>query len=153
MNKKQMTIFILSFVLILIPIGLWLSAINKTKEKEIESKGLKGVGCVINKGYSKNARLMPDFTIKFDFELEDTTITAVNTLLSADYFNNAIIGMKYEIRYLPESPHRNAIIYIDKPIKSEYLNIPNERERIMNTYKISKDKLQRFDANTPDREW
>lgn len=151
MNKKQMNIFLIIYVLISIPIGLWLSSIHRTKVKTIESNGLKGVGCVIHKGYSKNARLLPDYTIKFDFELGDTIIVAVNTLLPADYFNNAIIGMKYEIRYLPESPHKDAIIYIDKPVKSEYLNIPNERERIMNTYKISKEKLQRFDVNTTYR--
>ncbi len=144
MNKNHTNIFILSFILILIPIGLWLRSINENQKKNIELNGIEGIGCVENKSYTKGRSIT--YSLTFDFIYEDKMITAVNSIITTrEDFNNAIIGMKYKIKFLPDSPHKNAIIYIDKPIQNEYQNITKERERIMNTYKINRKKIERFD--------
>lgn len=141
--KNHMTVFILIFILILIPIGLWLRSINENQKKSIELNGVDGIGCVVNKSYTKGRSIT--YSLTFDFIYKDKMITAGNSLTSMEYFNNAVIGMKYKIKFLPDSPHKNAIIYIDKPIQDEYKNITKERERIINTYKINIKKIERFD--------
>ncbi len=71
-----------------------------------------------------------------------TGIETVGTVIGRS-FENAIIGMKYKVKHLPDSPNKNAEIYIDKPIKGEYVNIEKERERILNTYKDAKVSLKK----------
>ncbi len=58
------------------------------------------------------------------------------------YYTNAIIGMKYKLRYLPDAPENRSIIYIEAPIYSEYDNIMKERERILKDYPFSQKKMR-----------
>ena len=46
--------------------------------------------------------------------------------------------MKYEIKYLEDNPQKS-ILYIDKPIVSEYKNIEKERERMRASGKYQKE--------------
>lgn len=143
MHTNRMTVFIIVFFIILSIIVVWSNITDNKKREIVISEGIESTGCVINKNYTKGHSIT--YSITFDFMYRGKMVTAVNSMIDRESFNNAIIGMKYEIKYLPESPKRNAIIYIDKPIEHEYSNIPAERERIMNTYKIKRNKLERFD--------
>ena len=76
-------------------------------------------------------------SIDFIFNQDGYWIQA--TLHGEDYYKNAIVGMKYKVKYRPDKTKNNsvnhsALIYIYEPITSEYRNIPQTRERILNEY-------------------
>lgn len=50
------------------------------------------------------------------------------------HLQDAIVGMKYEIKYLEEDPQKS-IIYLNHPIVSEYKNIEKVRDSLRATGK------------------
>ena len=113
----------------------WDGKINQERKVNIESTGIETIGTVINKGVVRSPHVGASYDVTFDFEHDDERIVCYQSLYyNKWYYDNAIIGMKYKVKYLPHEPQRNAIIYIEKPIVSEYANIEKEKERIFNTY-------------------
>ena len=76
-------------------------------------------------------------SIRFIFNQDGYWIQG--TFYGEDYYKKAIVGMKYKVKYRPDETKNNrvnhsAVIYIDEPITSEYRNIPQTREWILNEY-------------------
>lgn len=46
--------------------------------------------------------------IKFDFEYNGKRIQSNNRFTERWYYENAIIGMKYEVKYLTDAPNKNS---------------------------------------------
>lgn len=113
----------------------WYGKMDQKSKEDIGKKGTKTIGTVINRTIVRNPNRFETFLIKFDFEYNGKRVQSITLFTEKWHYENAIIGMKYEVKYLTDSPKTNAEIYINKPIKSEYVNIEKERERILNTYK------------------
>ncbi len=121
----------------------WYGKINQKKKEEIAEKGIETIGTVINRTIVRKPNQFETFNIKFDFEYNGKRVQSSTLFTKKWYYDNAIIGMKYVVKYLPNAPKKNAEIYINKPIKSEYVNIEKERERILNTYKDANVSLKK----------
>lgn len=108
---------------------------NQKKKEGIAGKGIQTTGTVTNRTIVRAPNVFATFIIQFDFEYNGKRVQSNSQFSEKWYYENAIIGMKYEVKYLVDDPKKKAEIYIDKPVKSEYVNIEKERERILNTYK------------------
>ncbi len=142
MKKREVIIYITAIILGLIFL-YWYGKMHQAKKANIEATGIETVGTVIDRSIVRSPNQFETFSIKFDFEYNGKRVQSSTLFTTKWYFENAIIGMKYKAKHLPESPNKNAEIYIDKPIKDEYINIEKERERILNTYKDAKVSLKK----------
>jgi len=137
MNKWKKDILIISLVIIIcLPILLILGKCERNQDNLINIAGNETVGTIIEKssGADETGR---QFHLKFDFRVGDTLFVGyVELNNNQHYYNKAIIGMKYLVKYLPGNPgkFKNSRIYIDKPILHEFENIEKERERILKNY-------------------
>ncbi len=143
MKNKKVIIYITAIILVFIYL-YWYGQMNQARKAKIAATGIETVGTVIGRSTVRSKELFPTYSIKFDFEYNGKrVVSSSNPFASKWDFENAIIGMKYKVKHLPDSPNKNAEIYIDKPIKGEYVNIEKERERILNTYKDAKVSLKK----------
>jgi len=115
---------------------------TKRKKEAIVNEGIETSATVINRSITRNANMFESFIIKYDYKVNGKLIQGYSQFNDKCYYDNAIIGMKYLIKYLPDNP-KEVYIYIDKPIAGEYRNIDKERERILNTYKDAKVNLKK----------
>ncbi len=135
MSKKNLlygSLLILAFVLL-----FFLGKENRNQDALILNKGIETTGTVIDRSYG-SSNSGKQFSIRFDFRVKNKTYIGVASLgNNKHYYNKAIIGMKYTVRYLPQEPDKlkNSRIYIDTPVFSEIKNIEKERSRIQKQYK------------------
>jgi hypothetical protein len=121
----------------------WYGKMNQKKKEDIAVKGIETMGTVINRTIVRKPNQFETFMIKFDFEYNGKRVQSSTLFTEKWYYENAIIGMKYKVKYLTGAPKKNSEIYINKPIESEYANIEKERRRILNTYKDAKVSLKK----------
>ncbi len=128
------------FILLIIGfILLYLLGIkNKRLRDYILNNGIETIGTVVNRTKGIEDGDIYTFGVHFDFYVNGKLIKSHQGLTGEKEYNNAIVGMKYKVKYLPDKPNINSIILINEPQKMEYKNIPIERERIMRTYKNAK---------------
>jgi hypothetical protein len=116
---------------------LWiLGKFERNPDNLIYIEGSETVGTIIEKSFGAD-ETGRQFHLKFDFRVGDTLFVGYEELNNDQhYYNKAIIGMKYLVKYLPENPvkFKNSRIYIDKPMLQEFENIEKERERILKNY-------------------
>ena len=137
MSKPKILIYtsliVLGFIL------LYLFGVKNQKLKStIQNNGIETIGTIVNRFESVEDGGITTFAIHFDFYVDGELTKSYQRLTGKNEYEKAIVGMKYKVKYLPEKPHKNSIIYINEPQKNEYKNIPKERERILNTYKNAK---------------
>lgn len=120
-------------------LGIYCKNSKRDENKKIESYGITGV-CTVTRVSASNRfndggkRLI----IRYEYEVNGKTYVYNSFYRNWDYLYNAFIGMKYEIKYLEDNPQKS-ILYIDKPIVSEYKNIVKERERMRASGKYQKE--------------
>ena len=111
---------------------------NRCSEKVIQDNGIITIGTVVNRISGIEDGDITTYGVHFDFYIDGKLIKSHQRLKGKMEYNKAIVGMKYKVKYLPDKPNINSIIFINEPIISEYKNIPKERERILNTYENAK---------------
>ena len=113
---------------------------NRLNVEELYSQtGIETTGTVINrsKGADNTGR---QFSLKFEFIVDGTKyIGYQNYRQNKYYYDQAILGMKYTVEYLPESPKKHSRILIGQPILSEYHDIENQRAYIKSEYRKGKE--------------
>jgi len=138
--EKKSTYYIIVAVIVVSFIYLYFSGKAEQKKKAtIEATGIETIGTVINRTVGRNGKHQAtNYGIKFDFEHNGKRVQSYALFHTRWRYERAIIGMKYRVKYLPDAPRKNAIIYIEEPIFSEYANIEKERERVFSTYNTKK---------------
>jgi hypothetical protein len=109
------------------------------EEEQFSQSGEVTIGTVINrsKGADNTGR---QFSLKYEFVVDGTKyIGYQNYRQNKYYYDQAILGMKYTVEYLPESPKKRSRIFIGQPILSEYHDIENQRAYIRSEYRKGKD--------------
>jgi hypothetical protein len=135
-KNKKMTIFLAASMSICL-IGIIFMGIKNRKLKDVILRdGIETVGCILSREKGTGDGGVTVFSTHFDFYVNGVLITSYQRLYGSEY-TQAIVGMKYKVKYLPEKPYINSIIFINEPIKGEYKNIEKERERIKATYKTN----------------
>lgn len=110
----------------------WLWRGQQEKKLDVMSRGDETIGTVINRGMSVSSG-GTFFNIHFEFEQNGKRVVRSTSVGRWEY-ENAIIGMKYKVKYLPDGQRNgSALILINEPIESEFVNIEKERERIFKT--------------------
>ncbi len=92
---------------------------EQKRRNEVKLKGVETVGIVIHKSISRdNQGGAMNFNIKFEFAHNGKRFVVSTTPIfnSRSDYDNAIIGMQYKVKYLPNAP-RKAIIFLDQPIE------------------------------------
>lgn len=132
---KSSKIMIYTILIVIGFILLYLFGIkNKGLRDSIQSNGIETIGTVVNRTKGIEDGGITTFGVHFDFYVNGELIKSHQRLTGRIEYDNAIVGMKYKVNYLPKKPNINSTIFINEPQKSEYKNIPKERERILNTY-------------------
>lgn len=111
---------------------------NKGVKDSIQSDGIETIGTIVNRTKGLGNGDITTFGVHFDFYVNEELIKSHQMLNDKSEYDNAIVGMKYRVKYLPDKPYINSIIFINKPIAKEFRNIPKERERILKTYENAK---------------
>lgn len=142
MKNRRVIIYIVAMIVGFIFI-YWFGRMNQKKMEDISENGIETIGTVINRTITRNPKQFESYMIKFDFEYNGKKVQGHNRFTKRWYYENAIIGMKYEVKYLTDAPNKNSVIYINKPINSEYINVEKERNRILNAYKDAKVSLKK----------
>ena len=105
---------------------------------ETHLNGEETVGIVIRRSSSGSVKPgSGSKSVHYIFDQGGTYISG--TYYGEECYEKAIVGMKYKVKYRPDETKNNAVnhsavIYIDEPITSEYRNIPQTREWILNEY-------------------
>jgi len=134
-QNKAMTIFLTAFMGICLIGMIFMGIRNRKQRQSILQEGIETVGCVFDRPSGTGDGGMTTFSVKFDFYVNGELVRGYQQLSGSNEYERAIIGMKYKVKYLPEKPNINSIIFINEPIRGEYKNIEKERERIRKTYK------------------
>ncbi len=134
MKTKEVIIYILVTVIIVLVTIIIGKQIREKKEK-IYKNGTYTVGTIVDRGVRRGNKGFPTASVCFDFYVGNKLVKHLSQDVSDKDYHNAIVGMKYEVIYLDEKPHINSIVHINKPVKTEYVNIEAERQRIKATYK------------------
>ncbi|MFB6344121.1 hypothetical protein ACE1ET_20550 [Saccharicrinis sp. FJH62] len=112
---------------------------NRLEEEELYSDfGKETIGTVINrsKGADNTGR---QYSLKFEFLVDGVKyIGFQNFQHDRNYYDMAILGMKYTVEYIPNSPQKHSRIFIGQPILSEYSDIENQRQYIKSKYRKGK---------------
>ncbi|MBN1990517.1 MAG: hypothetical protein JW783_14025 [Bacteroidales bacterium] len=130
MKNKNWIIYTILFA-ISMPLLFYFRTINQEQNDLILENGIETVGTVIDRFYGSN-NTGKQFSVRFDFNVNGKIYTGLASFgNNSYYYDKAIIGMKYLVRYIPDAPNKfkNSMIYIDQPILNEFANIESERER------------------------
>jgi long-subunit fatty acid transport protein len=115
MKKKRNMIMYIVGVILLIALLLWIGKMNRETRANIELYGIETVGTVTRQLKGRGAGGGFIYGIRFEFEDSNGNRVAVSNHSKRDY-DNAVIGMQYKVKFLPNSP-KHAIIFIDQPIE------------------------------------
>lgn len=112
------------------------SCVNNQKKVEyINSNGETTIGTVYKRFIDLDKKTKDTtYGLKFDFYVGDSLLNNSYYKVTREVFNEAIVGMKYNVKYLADNPNINSIILIDQPVVSEFINIKKETTRISRTY-------------------
>ena len=135
-KAKRELIICLLIALICIPTVLWLKTREREKKDFVDKTGIETIGTVIKTAYGKDPGVPGlNYSVSFDFLYEENYYTRFGFSIMGDDYVQAIVGRKYKVKFLPESPIITAQIYLNEPVYSEDVNIEKEQERILKTYK------------------
>lgn len=136
-NRRYCIIFfvvstIILFFCFLIGIG------ERKNDKLIEANGIKGV-CMVTlvRATNRFSEGGEHLSVRYEYKVGGELYSYSKIYGSWEHLQDAIVGMKYEIKYLEEAPQKS-IIYIDHPIVSEYKNIEEERKKMKATGKYKR---------------
>jgi len=113
-NRKRNRIIFALTMIMCFALLFWIGRTNRETKANIELYGIETVGTVIHKYRSDGTS-----GLRFEFEHNGETFVR-NQTISRHEFENAIIGIQYVVKFLPDNPKR-AIILIDKPVKTNIL--------------------------------
>lgn len=117
-NKLIVTISIV-FAVIVIVLGIWSLVKLREMRIKIELYGIETIGTVIHKSRGGNRHGGRTFAIRFEFEDNNgKRVVVTNSSPCREDYDNAVIGMAYVVKYLPNNPKR-AVILIDRPVKRD----------------------------------
>ncbi|HYX09711.1 MAG TPA: hypothetical protein VE912_23485 [Bacteroidales bacterium] len=129
-NILYITITSLSIILLVV-----FGQKNRNVENKIKTKGIDTIGTVVNRTQGIGNGGITVFGVWFDFYVDGELIKSDQLLTGKSDYDQAIVGMKYKVKYLIGDPHTKSMIFINEPIKDEYQNIEEERDRIRSSYK------------------
>ena len=124
-----------SFLTIMFLIGYYCSISIREEDQAIEENGIKGIGTITSVNASnRTSEGGKKLTVRYEYKVDDKIYSYVSIDYAWGNLQDAIVGMKYEIKYLKEDPQKS-IIYFDLPIVSEYKNIEKVRDSLRTTGK------------------
>ena len=100
-KHKSAIICLIVVILLFIP-AYWLGQINQERETNIVETGIETVGTVINKSIVRGRNQIRTYGVRFEFEHDGERVLSNALFHSRWYYDNAIIGMKYKVMYLPD---------------------------------------------------
>lgn len=111
-----------------IPLG------KKIREDQqyIETNGKIGMCVLTNKQLTGRITDASAFYVHYEYMINGVEYHCSQDFTDRIMFDYGIVGMKYEIKYLEDNP-KKSLIFLEKPIETEYKNIEKERQRMKET--------------------
>ena len=131
-TKTQKIRVCIIFYLILLFLGFLLGHYERKGNKLIEENGIKGVGLVTRFDYYERRSqrsVGSHYFVNYEYIVNGVTYYKTQSFYN---YMDAIVGMKYRVKYLEEKP-KKSIILLEQPIISEYQNIENVRDSLRAT--------------------
>ena len=105
---------------------------------ETHLNGEETIGIVVKRSTGRSVKPGTGSS-KVDYIFKQDGKWIQGTYYGKECYEKAIVGMKYKVKYRPEETKNNvvnhsSVIYIEEPIMSEYLNILQTREWLLNEY-------------------
>lgn len=137
-GELQFLICLLIMIVIMLSIAIPLKHKSQKEEVRICVNGTYGV-CLVTEVRLQQHRNFGSlfYAVRYEYKVNDKNYDKFQTFNNVDHFTEAIVGMKYVVKYLEDNP-KKSLIFLDKPILSEYKNIEKERERMQATSKYRK---------------
>lgn len=130
---KQGIIITLIFIVLGLIFFYWIGYKNRKNKDNLWQNGIETVGVLINR--TKTTSGVIAYGLRFEFYTDKGELVSSYYQVYDEWlYTNAIIGMKYKVIYLPESPQFDAIIFIENPKVDEYKNIEKERAELFKKY-------------------
>jgi len=126
---QKMTFWYLIMCLIGLPICKLLGDKFQEENQHIETNGKTGICIVTNHQIAGRRTEATKFYVHYEYMVDSVVYHRSQDFYNYDFYGYAIIGMKYEIKYLEDNP-KKSLIHLDKPIETEYKNIEKERQRM-----------------------
>lgn len=146
MNKKLEKALNWTVVIVGIIGTLYFTSSKHDDLYETHLNGDETIGIVTSR--SSSVSVKPGTGSKsVDYIFNQDGIYIRGTYYGEECYENAIVGMKYKVKYRPDETKNNAVnhsavIYIDEPITTEYRNILKTREWILKEFYPDKTSLQ-----------
>lgn len=127
---QQYCLFLLIYIVITFSIAIPLKYKSQKEESRICVNGVYGI-CLVSDVRLQRHRNSESlyYDVRYEYKVNDKNYNKFQTFNNLDYYTEAIVGMKYVVKYLEDNP-KKSLIFLDKPIVSEYKNIEKERERM-----------------------
>ena len=114
---KKIIIIVLGGLIVAFIFLFFMGKQAREREAYIKLNGIESVGTVIHKISGRGYPGSPGYGVRFEFEHNGETFR-VTYPVSSRRFNNMNVGIgdRFEIRFLPCRPGRDAIILLDRPV-------------------------------------
>lgn len=129
-HSHKLLLWYLLVLAIILLIGIPLKYKSHKEDAHISIYGECGVCLVTEKRLlkMKNSGSLY-YSVRYEYEINGEKYFNTHTFYNMDHYDDAIVGMKYEVKYLGEKPKKSFIL-LNCPIVSEYINIEKERDRM-----------------------
>lgn len=108
-------VIVISIIVFCFALIFWAVKARQKRRIKIDRYGIATVGTVVRKPRSTSQYGTSSYGIIFEFEHDCQVFVKKIWVLDKREYDNAIIGMTYEVKYLPNRP-KTAIIFIDRPM-------------------------------------
>jgi len=108
-------VIVISIIVFCFALLFWYIRAQQKRKAKIDLHGVATIGAVVRKTTATSRYGTSSYGIVFEFEHDCEVFVKKTWVLDKRDYDNAVVGMTYEVKYLPNRP-KTAIIFTDRPM-------------------------------------